>query len=136
MMDADVCLAVVSEDDVVAARQRGRALAEQVGMSASAQTMVATAISEISRNLVIYGGGGEMSLTIVADGARTGVQIVAADRGPGIADIDLAMSDGYSTGNSLGLGLPGARRLMDDFDLRSRPGEGTTVTMRKWLPES
>ena len=123
----------VGEDvDVVVARQAGRALAEQVGMSTSLQTMIATAISEVARNIVAYAGHGEITISVVEDGARRGVQVVACDEGNGIEDLDLAMSDGYSSAGSLGLGLPGARRLMDDFELDSSVGRGTRVVMRKW----
>ena len=123
----------VSEDvDVVVARQAGRGLAEQLGMSTSQQTMIATAISEVARNIVTYADRGEITISIVGDGARRGVQVTARDDGPGIVDVDLAMNDGYSSAGSLGLGLPGARRLMDEFELDSSPERGTTITMRKW----
>lgn len=130
-MDTDVCVAVAEDADIVVARQQGRALAEQLGLSTSLQTMIATAISEVARNVIVYAGRGEIQLTIVDDGVRRGIQMVARDTGPGIDDVTLAMRDGYSTMGSLGLGLPGARRLMDDFEITSSP-QGTTVTMRKW----
>lgn len=134
-MDADTRVRVAEDVDVVVARQAGRELAQRLGMSASLQTMVATAISEVARNMVVYAGCGEIVLSVVSDDGRRGIEITARDDGPGIADVDLAMRDGYSTGNSLGLGLPGARRLMDDFLVESVPQGGTTITMRKWLAE-
>ena len=94
--------------------------------------MIATAVSEIARNIVTYATQGEVTLSEVSAGSRRGVQVLARDEGPGIADIELAMRDGYSTGKSLGLGLPGARRLMDEFEIVSVVGKGTTITMRKW----
>jgi serine/threonine-protein kinase RsbT len=123
----------VSHDgDIVAARQKGRDLAMQIGFTGSDLTLIATAISEIARNIVVYAQRGEISLGIVEREGRRGILVVARDDGPGIPDIERAMADGYSTGNSLGLGLPGARRLMDEFEIVSAVGGGTTVTMRKW----
>lgn len=132
--DTEIRVPVDEDADVVIARQKGRALSEQLGLSTNAQTMVATAISEVARNIVTYAGQGQIVLTSITDGTRHGIQVVAIDDGPGIADIYLAMRDGYSTINSLGMGLPGARRLMDDFSIASEPDGGTTVTMRKWVP--
>src|SRR5665811_497522 len=118
-MEAESRVPVSEDVDVIVARQAGRALAERLGMSTSVQTMVATAISEVARNIVVYARRGEISISAVVEGDRRGVQVVARDEGPGVGDHDLAMSDGYSTAGSLGLGLPGARRLMDDFELDS-----------------
>ena len=126
-------LPIGSEHDILTARQRGRELAAEVGFSGSDLTIVATAISEIARNIVEYAGLGEIAFTLVRDGQSRGIVVVARDEGPGIPDAALAMQDGYSTGRSLGLGLPGARRLMDEFDLQSEVGRGTTVTMKKWI---
>jgi serine/threonine-protein kinase RsbT len=123
---------IVNEGDIVTARQKGRELAASLGFSSTDQTLIATAISEVARNIVIYAGRGEIELAAVDRLGQAGVSVIARDQGPGIADVGQAMRDGYSTGNSLGLGLPGARRLMDDFDLQSTPGQGTTVTMAKW----
>jgi serine/threonine-protein kinase RsbT len=120
------------DGDIVEARRRGRDLAQQIGFSGSDLTIIATAISEIARNIVVYAGRGEISIEIAQRDGRRGILVVASDEGPGIGDIERAMRDGYSTGNSLGLGLPGARRLMDDFEITSKVGQGTTVTMRKW----
>lgn len=134
LVKTDVRVALDEEADIVVARQQGRTLAEQLGLSTSQQTMIATAISEIARNIIVYAGQGEVRLSVVEDGqGRRGVQMVARDCGPGIDDIALAMRDGYSTAGSLGLGLPGARRLMDDFEIMSS-SRGTTVTMCKWQP--
>jgi serine/threonine-protein kinase RsbT len=130
---ADATHVVIAHDgDIVEVRRRGRELAQSIGFSGSELTIIATAISEIARNIVVYADHGEISLSIADHGGRRGILVVARDEGPGIPDIQSAMRDGYSTGNSLGLGLPGARRLMDDFEIMSTVGEGTTVTMRKW----
>ncbi len=129
---SEVRVAIQREADIVLARQAGRQLAAQLGFSSTDQTLIATAISEVARNIVVYANHGEIVLTRADDGGRVGIQVQAIDSGPGIDNKDLAMRDGYSTKNSLGLGLPGARRLMDDFDLESELGRGTTVTMKKW----
>ena len=129
----EVRVPIRSTADVVTARQRGRSLASLAGFSASDLTIIATAISEVTRNIVEYSGEGEVAIALVTHGHRTGLRIVASDEGPGIADVSLVMRDGYSTANGLGIGLPGARRLMDEFDIESALGHGTTVTMRKWL---
>jgi serine/threonine-protein kinase RsbT len=130
---ADAAHVVIARDgDIVEARRKGRELAQQIGFSGSDLTIIATAISEIARNIVVYADRGEISLSVADNGGRRGILVIARDEGPGIPDIERAMRDGYSTGNSLGLGLPGARRLMDDFEIISAVGEGTTVTMRKW----
>ena len=131
-MDDELRIPIASEGDIVLARQQGRNLAAQLGASSIAMTLVATAISELARNIVQYAQQGEIVLSAV-EGSRRGIQIVARDQGPGIPDLELAMRDGYSTGGSLGLGLPGARRLMDEFAIDSEVGKGTTVSMRKWL---
>lgn len=120
------------EADIVLARQAGRQLAAQLGFSSTDQTLIATAISEVARNIVVYAQHGEIVLDRTDDAGRVGIQVVAIDHGPGIDNKEMAMRDGYSTKNSLGLGLPGARRLMDDFALDSEVGRGTTVTMTKW----
>jgi serine/threonine-protein kinase RsbT len=120
------------EVDIVAARRTARELATQVGFSGSDLTIIATAISEVARNIVVYANRGEIVLSAVQRGNRRGVLVVARDEGPGIPDILLAMRDGFSTGKSLGLGLPGAKRMMDEFEISSEVGKGTTITMRKW----
>ena len=132
-MAPDATHVVIAHDgDIVEARRKGRELAQRIGFSGSDLTLIATAISEIARNIVVYADRGEISLSEADNGGRRGIIVVARDEGPGIPDIEGAMRDGYSTGNSLGLGLPGARRLMDDFEIMSTVGQGTTVTMRKW----
>src|SRR4029079_2344449 len=107
-------------------------LAAQLGFSTTEQTLIATAISEVARNIVVYAQEGDIVLVRAEEATRVVIQVVAIDHGPGIENKELAMRDGYSTKNSLGLGLPGARRLMDDFALDSEVGRGTTVTMKKW----
>lgn len=124
---------VQGDGDVVMARQRARELAAGLGFTSTELTLLATAVSEVARNIVSYAKRGEIILNVVAEAGRQGVLVVAQDDGPGIADIDQAMRDGYSTGMSLGLGLPGARRLMDEFDVQSTVGVGTVVTMTKWV---
>jgi serine/threonine-protein kinase RsbT len=130
----EVQVAVESESDIVTARQRVRAMAAALGFSSTDQTLVALAVSEIARNIVSYATRGLVTLSEVEGGGRTGILVVARDEGPGIADIDLAMRDGYSTTRSLGMGLPGAKRVTDEFEIDSAPGRGTTIRMKKWLP--
>lgn len=125
---------ISSEADVVAARRQGRALAERGGFSSTDQALIATAISEVARNIVQYAVSGEVVLSLTQDGSKSSILIVARDEGPGIPDIALVTQDGYSTGKGLGLGIPGARRLMDEFEIVSKVGAGTTVTMKKWAP--
>jgi serine/threonine-protein kinase RsbT len=126
-------VAIDSDADVVIARGRARELAAGLELSSTDQTLLATAISEVARNITTYAQRGEVLLSLVrAPDGRRGVKVVARDQGPGIADLDAAMQDGFTTGGGLGLGLPGARRLVDDFDVRSAPGQGTTVTLVKW----
>ena len=120
--------------DIVTARQEGRDLAERMGCSSIESTMIATAISEIARNIMSHAGRGEIVISAVAIDGRNAIEVVASDEGPGIADIERALQDGYSTGAGLGLGLPGAGRLMDHFEVRYEVGVGTTVVMRKWCP--
>lgn len=132
MTSDEMHIPIRHDADIVAARRHGRELASRIGFAGSDLTVIATAISEVVRNIVVYAENGELILATLRDGSRSGILVVARDSGPGIADVGQAMLDGYSTGGSLGLGLPGARRLMDDFDIVSRLGEGTTVTMKKW----
>jgi serine/threonine-protein kinase RsbT len=122
-----------SDVDIVVARQKGRALAAQLGFTGSDLTVIATAISEIARNIVSYAGSGEIDIAGAKNGAKRGISVVAHDEGPGIPDVALALQDGYSTGKSLGLGLPGAKRLMDEFEIESAIGNGTTIKMKKWI---
>ena len=120
------------DSDIVAARQQGRALASRVGFSSGEATLIATAISELSRNIVLYARRGEILVAAVENGSRRGVVVVARDEGPGISDVRRATAGGYSTSGGLGLGLAGVRRLMDEFDIVSDAGIGTTVTAKKW----
>ena len=122
-----------SSADIVVARQQGRELASLIGFSNSNLTMIATAISEVARNIVEYAGEGDITIKRVREGHRIGVRIVASDDGPGIADLAAVMRDGFSTGHGMGMGLPGARRLMDHFEISSEIDKGTTVAMTKWL---
>jgi serine/threonine-protein kinase RsbT len=124
---------IESDSDVVTARQRARELAASLELTSTDQTLLATAISEVARNITAYARRGEVVLSIVRDnGGRQGIRVVARDDGPGIEDIELALQDGFTTGGGLGLGLPGARRLVDEFAIESAPSQGTTVTLVKW----
>jgi serine/threonine-protein kinase RsbT len=131
-MGESVRVPIEIESDIVVARRKGREVSVQVGLSGSDPTLVATAISEISRNILVYAQRGEIVITQLREWNRSGILVVARDSGPGIRNVDLAMQDGYSTGKSLGLGLPGAKRLMDEFTIESTVGTGTTITMKKW----
>lgn len=124
---------VRSGEDVVKARQAVRRRAMDAGFNLVEQTKIVTAASELARNTVIYGGGGEMRIERLYDGPkRIGLRLTFEDQGPGIVDIDLALRDGYTTGNGLGLGLSGARKLSHEFDIKSAPGQGTRVTITRW----
>jgi serine/threonine-protein kinase RsbT len=125
-------VAINSDQDIVTARQKGRALAIELGFSSGDATLVATSISELARNIVSYARKGEIQLKMVQGSGRQGILIIASDDGPGILDIRQAMRDGFSTSGSLGLGLPGVRRLMDEFEIASEPGRGTVVKVKKW----
>jgi serine/threonine-protein kinase RsbT len=130
----EVRVEVSSDADVVAAREKGRELSAQLGFSSIDLTLIVTAISEVARNILLYADKGEIILGLQDDGQR-GIVVTARDEGPGIPDVELAMRDSYSTGNGLGLGLPGARRLMDEFAIESEISKGTTIVMKKWAPE-
>jgi serine/threonine-protein kinase RsbT len=132
-VESEERIAIESDADVVVARQRARALAAQLELTSTDQTLLATAISELARNITTYAVRGEVLVGVVhgTDGRR-GVRVVARDDGPGIENVEAALTDGYTTGNGLGLGLPGARRLVDEFDLKTAPGQGTTVTLVMW----
>lgn len=123
---------VGTDQDVVRVRQLVRTIAVSVKLSLVDQTKLVTAASELARNTLVYGGGGTVDVTRVDNGRRHGIQIVFADQGPGIADLTLALTDGYTTGNGLGLGLSGARRLVDEFVIDTAVGRGTTITVTKW----
>jgi serine/threonine-protein kinase RsbT len=126
-------VAIREGSDIITARQQGRTLAARMGFSSADQTLIATAISEVARNILLYAQRGEIIVRLVQNGKR-GIVIIAHDEGPGIPDLTLALQDGYSTSNSLGLGLPGTKRIMDEFGIESAVGQGTTVTMTKWKP--
>jgi serine/threonine-protein kinase RsbT len=128
----EIHVPINSDSDIVTARQQGRAMASEAGFGDTDLTVISTAISEIARNIVEHALSGEIILKIESNHGRAGLVIIARDDGPGIPDISLAMQDGFSTGKGLGLGLPGTRRLMDDFEIVSDPEVGTTVTMKKW----
>jgi serine/threonine-protein kinase RsbT len=128
----EIRVAINSDQDIVLARQKGRALAIELGFSAVDATFIATAVSELARNILAYARRGEIALRAVHGPNRRGIQVVASDDGPGIPDIHQALRDGFSTSGSLGLGLPGVRRLMDEFGMTSQLGQGTTVTVKKW----
>ena len=129
---AEERIPIESDADVVTARQRARELAAALELTSTDQTLLATAISEVARNITTYATRGEVLLSIVRAEGREGIRVVARDDGPGIENLDLAMQDGYTSGGGLGLGLPGARRLVDEFDIETGPSEGTTVTLVKW----
>ena len=131
--DAPERIAIESDADVVTARQRARRLAVGLDFPSTDQTLLATAISEVARNITAYAQRGEVLLEVVRDGrGRRGIRVVARDDGPGIEDVERALTDGYTTGGGLGLGLPGARRLVDEFQIETAVGVGTTVTLVKW----
>jgi serine/threonine-protein kinase RsbT len=132
MGDDGVRIAIGSDGDLVTARAEGRALAVELGFSRTDATLIATAISEIARNIVVHVGEGEIELRPVYEDARYGLVVVARDRGPGIRDVGAALQHGHAGRGGLGLGLPGARRLMDEFDITSDADQGTTVVMTKW----
>jgi serine/threonine-protein kinase RsbT len=123
---------VRSEQDIVLTRQLVRKLAQQVKFSLVDQTKMITAASELSRNTLVYGGGGEMRWEIVTNGIKTGLSLAFEDHGPGIADLELALTDGWTSGGGMGLGLPGSKRLVHDFELQSMPGQGTRVSITRW----
>lgn len=131
-MASDCRVAIRHESDIVAARREGRALGSQLGFSRGELTIIATAISEVARNIVVYAKEGEIELGIIDYNGKRALMVVARDQGPGISNLERAMSDGYSSAGGLGLGLPGAKRLMDEFEIQSEVGKGTTVTMKKW----
>jgi serine/threonine-protein kinase RsbT len=128
----EIRVAINSDQDIVVARQKGRAMAIELGFSSGDATFIATAISELARNIVSYAHKGQITLKGVQGSSRVGILVIASDEGPGILDIRQALRDGFSTSGSLGLGLPGVRRLMDEFEITSQPNLGTTVAVKKW----
>jgi serine/threonine-protein kinase RsbT len=131
-VDSDTRVQIDDESDILKARQTARAITADLGFDLTSQTLIATAISELARNILKYARSGEILLRPAARNGAHGITIIAADQGPGITDAALAMTDGFSTRHGLGLGLPGTKRLMDDFDLVSEVGQGTTVTATRW----
>ena len=131
-MESECKVPIKFERDIVVARQKGRALARDFGFSLGDATLIATAISELARNIITYASEGMITMNVISTSKREGLLIVASDEGPGIADIPRALRDGFSTSGSLGIGLPGVRRLMDEFDISSQPNAGTIVTVTKW----
>ena len=131
-MENEIQVPINSDQDIVAARQKGRSLAVALGFSSGDATLIATAISELARNIITYAKSGEIRLTVINGSARQGIQLVARDQGPGIRDVQQALRDGFSTSGSLGLGLPGVMRLVDEFEIVSEENRGTTVTAKKW----
>lgn len=129
---AETCIPIASDLDIVRARQTGRTEASKLGFSSTDLTLIATAISELARNIVMYAKGGEIVVRLARSAERQGIIVIARDKGPGIPDIRQTLQDGYSTSRSLGLGLPGVRRLMDEFEIESEIGQGTIVTIKKW----
>ncbi len=128
------CIPVRTDLDIVSARVEGRNLAKELGFGTIDQARIATAISELARNVVLYAPEGRVTVrTIVSDDGGRGIEVICEDNGPGIADVELVMRDGYSTGSGLGMGLPGTKRLMDEFEIETRLGVGTRVAVRKWL---
>lgn len=128
----EIRIPITSDTDIIAARQEGKALGSSLGFSSSELTLIATAISELARNIITYARQGTIKVSIVTGASQSGLQVIAEDNGPGIPDISLAMQDGYSSSRSLGMGLPGAKRLMDEFEIDSEVGRGTTIRMIKW----
>jgi serine/threonine-protein kinase RsbT len=128
----EIRVAIRTDADVVTARQEARTMGAGLGFSSTDLTLLATAISEVARNITTYAGEGELTLRVLDEDGRRGIEVLATDEGPGIADVELAMQDGFTTGTGLGLGLPGTRRLVDEFDLRTSLGAGTTVRLVKW----
>jgi serine/threonine-protein kinase RsbT len=121
-----------AEQDIVLARQAVRKLSQELGFSLVEQTKMVTAASEIARNTVVYGGGGTMTWEMLVDGGRKGLRLRFEDQGPGIPDVDLAMTDGWTSGTGMGMGLTGAKRLVNEFELDTHPGKGTRVTLTRW----
>ncbi|CAH0253303.1 MULTISPECIES: anti-sigma regulatory factor [Bacillaceae] len=132
-MEFQSCVKIINEWDIVAARQLGRNVAKELGFGIVDQARITTAISELARNIYLYAGQGSVSIEKLNINGKSGLKIIAEDQGPGIEDIRRVMEDGYTTSGGLGAGLPGAKRLMDDFDIESIPGEGTKIIATKWL---
>ena len=126
-------VSINNSEDIILARQIAREMAKELGFGLADQTRTTTAVSELSRNIYTFAGTGRVVVKALSESAKKGMEIIAEDRGPGIPDIEMAMQDGYSTNKGLGQGLPGTKRLMDEFEIKSEAGKGATVTIRKWL---
>jgi len=135
MIGHEASIPIITDTDIVTARQSARELAKNIGFSSSELAGIAAAISELARNIVSYAEKGMIYIRLIQESNKKGVLVIAEDKGPGISDINKALQDGYSTSNSLGLGLPGVQRLMDSFEIQSEIGKGTTVTIKKWAYE-
>jgi serine/threonine-protein kinase RsbT len=128
------CIPVKTDLDIVSARVEGRSLAKELGFGTIDQARIATAISELARNVVLYTSEGKVTIkTVASDDRGQGIEVICEDNGPGIANVELVMQDGYSTSSGLGMGLPGTKRLMDEFEIETKLGVGTKVTVRRWL---
>jgi serine/threonine-protein kinase RsbT len=132
-MSINISVDISTESDIVTARQKGRFLAKELGFSVVDQCRIATGISELARNIFLYASTGNILISCIIKNSRQGIEIVAEDNGPGISDIKLALLDGFSTSNGLGMGLPGCQRLMDEFEIDSELGIGTKIIIKKWL---
>jgi serine/threonine-protein kinase RsbT len=132
-MEFQSCVKIINEWDIVAARQLGRNVAKELGFGTVDQARITTAISELARNIYLYAGQGNVYIEKISKNGKSGVKIIAKDEGPGIQDIRRVMEDGYSTSGGLGAGLPGVKRLMDEFDIDSMPGKGTDISAVKWV---
>ncbi|WP_226676622.1 anti-sigma regulatory factor [Mesobacillus jeotgali] len=131
-MTEPIIININNEFDIVLARQKGREVSKDLQFGGVDQARITTAISELARNIYLYAGSGQITIAVLEENGRKGIQIVAADNGPGINDIRMVLQDGYSTSGGLGAGLPGVKRLMDSFDIDSMPGTGTKITITKW----
>ncbi|MBT2681052.1 anti-sigma regulatory factor [Bacillus sp. ISL-35] len=131
-MTESIVININNEFDIVLARQKGREVSKELQFGGVDQARITTAISELARNIYLYAGSGEITIQVLNENGRKGIQISAADNGPGINDIRMVLQDGFSTSGGLGAGLPGVRRLMDSFDIDSMPGAGTKITITKW----
>ncbi|MGG7621754.1 anti-sigma regulatory factor [Robertmurraya sp. GLU-23] len=132
-MGIQSCVKIINEWDIVAARQLGRNVAKELGFGTVDQARITTAISELARNIYLYAGQGQICIEKLYESGKAGLKVVAIDNGPGIKDIRQVMEDGYSTSGGLGAGLPGVKRLMDEFGINSTPGNGTEITATKWV---
>jgi serine/threonine-protein kinase RsbT len=132
-MEIQTCVKIINEWDIVAARQMGRNEAKELGFGTVDQARITTAISELARNIYLYAGQGKICIDRLSENTKRGLRIIAVDEGPGISDLRKVMEDGFSTSGGLGAGLPGVKRLMDDFNIESTPGEGTDIRATKWL---